>query len=229
MAVDIGNGEIQLMKSHEDVTPILIKTGMKDNVMEWSNCGSFLAVGGVMESNGNSVVQFYNVHGHIRFSLDVSSQNPLSALTWGHDDKRIFVACGALLHVAWVEKQIAPLQILCREAVVSIMKEEKAVNSLTLPGRLKHFVSERYFSTVKGCIPDPCKLREFISRPPPSNERLHCTMVKTGEETSNSNPCYTLFLEYLGGLVPLLKGRRISKLCTEFVIYDPKVNNEMKI
>ncbi|XP_071957096.1 tubby-related protein 4-like [Antedon mediterranea] len=229
MAVDIGNGDIQLMKSHDDITPILIRTGMKDTVMEWSKCGLFLAVGGVLEQNENNYVHFYNVYGRLRFSLDVNSQHPLSALTWGHDDKRIFVACGPLLHVAWVEKQIAPLQILCREVVVSIMKEEKAVSSLTLPGRLKNFVSERYYNTVKGCIPEPCKLREFISQPPPNNQRLHCTMVKAGEETSNSNPCYTLFLEYLGGLVPLLKGRRISKLCTEFVIYDPKAQNDVKL
>lgn len=35
-------------------------------------------------------------------------------------------------------------------------------------------------------------------------------------------PCYTLYLEYLGGLVPLLKGRRTSKLRPEFVIFDPQ-------
>lgn len=35
-------------------------------------------------------------------------------------------------------------------------------------------------------------------------------------------PCYTLYLEYLGGLVPLLKGRRTSKIRPEFVIFDPQ-------
>ena len=51
-------------------------------------------------------------------------------------------------------------------------------------------------------------------------------MIRTGDESSASSPCYTLFLEYLGGLVPLLKGRRVSKLRPEFVIYDPKVSGE---
>lgn len=33
---------------------------------------------------------------------------------------------------------------------------------------------------------------------------------------------YTLYVEYLGGLVPLLKGRRTSKIRPEFVIFDPE-------
>ncbi|KAI8424102.1 hypothetical protein MSG28_002709 [Choristoneura fumiferana] len=33
---------------------------------------------------------------------------------------------------------------------------------------------------------------------------------------------YTLYLEHLGGLVPLLKGRRTSKIRPEFVIFDPQ-------
>ena len=37
-------------------------------------------------------------------------------------------------------------------------------------------------------------------------------------------PCYTLYLEHLGGLVPILKGRRISKLRPEFVIMDPRTD-----
>ena len=56
----------------------------------------------------------------------------------------------------------------------------------------------------------------------PGNERLHCTMVRTEFDSRTGSPCFTLFLEFLGGLVPLLKGRRISKLRPEFVIYDPK-------
>ena len=53
-------------------------------------------------------------------------------------------------------------------------------------------------------------------------------MIRTGDDTNPSSSCYTLFLEYLGGLVPLLKGRRVSKLRPEFVIYDPKVSLEQK-
>jgi hypothetical protein len=33
-------------------------------------------------------------------------------------------------------------------------------------------------------------------------------------------------MEYLGGLVPLLKGKRISMLRPEFVIFDPQVDGK---
>lgn len=42
-------------------------------------------------------------------------------------------------------------------------------------------------------------------------------------------PCYTLYLEYLGGLVPLLKGRRTSKIRPEFVIFDPQSQDTLQV
>ncbi|XP_071492040.1 tubby-related protein 4-like [Diadema antillarum] len=223
MAVDLGDGEIQLMKSHDDITPITIKTGMTASVkMEWSSCGSFLAVGGTQPVESISAVKFYDTAGHLRYTLNIPSQRPLSALTWGHNDQRLFVACGSILHVAWIEKGVAPLQVLCREVITPLANEEKLIAKLPLPLRLRNYVSERLSLTIKGCIPDPAKLREFVSQPPPGNERLHCTMVRTEFDSRTGSPCFTLFLEFLGGLVPLLKGRRISKLRPEFVIYDPK-------
>lgn len=51
--------------------------------------------------------------------------------------------------------------------------------------------------------------------------------MKRAEDTPEAGgPCYTLYLEHLGGLVPILKGRRISKLRPEFVIMDPKVDSK---
>ncbi|KAK8762209.1 hypothetical protein V5799_026524, partial [Amblyomma americanum] len=70
-------------------------------------------------------------------------------------------------------------------------------------------------------LPEAHQLREFVSRP--HNVRLHCTMVRHDtEDLVSGSATYTLFLEYLGGLVPLLKGKRASKLRPEFVIYDPQ-------
>lgn len=48
-------------------------------------------------------------------------------------------------------------------------------------------------------------------------------MIRHDEENNvGSGTCYTLYLEYLGGLVPLLKGKRTSKIRPEFVIFDPQ-------
>lgn len=87
-----------------------------------------------------------------------------------------------------------------------------------------------YIPTSKGivcflnrsCVPEAKDLRRFVSRPPPGGGRLYCTMLRHAGEPA---PCYTLYLEYLGGLVPLLKGRRTSKIRPEFVIFDPQVRD----
>ena len=67
-------------------------------------------------------------------------------------------------------------------------------------------------------------MRDFVSYPSASSERLHCTMKRTEDDPEVGGPCYTLDLEHLGGLVPILKGRRISKLRPEFVIMDPRTD-----
>lgn len=75
-------------------------------------------------------------------------------------------------------------------------------------------------------MPEPRELRRFVSRPPPGGGRLHCTMLRHAVEPV---PCYTLYLEYLGGLVPLLKGRRTSKIRPEFVIFDPQSQDTLQV
>ncbi|CAH2006541.1 unnamed protein product [Acanthoscelides obtectus] len=51
-------------------------------------------------------------------------------------------------------------------------------------------------------------------------------MIRHDEENHlSTGTCYTLYLEYLGGLVPLLKGKRTSKIRPEFVIFDPQMED----
>lgn len=83
-----------------------------------------------------------------------------------------------------------------------------------------------YIFHLQPPIPDPNNIRDFVSYPTSGNERLHCTMKRAEENPEAGGPCYTLYLEHLGGLVPILKGRRISKLRPEFVIMDPKMDSK---
>lgn len=54
-------------------------------------------------------------------------------------------------------------------------------------------------------------------------------MIRHDDENNvGSGVCYTLYLEYLGGLVPLLKGKKTSKIRPEFVIFDPQVSSKLK-
>lgn len=100
--------------------------------------------------------------------------------------------------------------------------------SLSFPLSLPLWSPSSSFSScvLQPPIPDPNNMRDFVSYPSAGNERLHCTMKRTEDDPEVGGPCYTLYLEYLGGLVPILKGRRVSKLRPEFVIMDPRTDSK---
>ncbi|XP_069788287.1 tubby-related protein 4a isoform X2 [Narcine bancroftii] len=154
------------------------------------------------------------------------TQRPITAICWGHRDSRLFLSSGPTLYVVRVEHRIANLQLLCQQAIVISLRDEKDFSKLTLPPRLCSYLTAAFVSTIKPPIPDPNNMRDFVSYPTAGNERLHCTMKRTEDDPEVGGPCYTLYLEYLGGLVPILKGRRISKLRPEFVIMDPKTDGK---
>ncbi|XP_022255550.1 tubby-related protein 4-like [Limulus polyphemus] len=214
------------MKNYDDVSPVVIVTGLKDMLVEWSNNGDLLAVAGIKSDSDvqfKNYVHFYTDCGTLRFSTTIPyTQSPVSAVTWGHNDKRIFIATGHMIHIGWVTQRIASLQLLSCLTVQNSLTEESQMQKLPLPRRLKVLVSHLFSQTIKCYLPDPHRLRDFVSQPPANNIRLHCTMVRHDDDILTGSATYTLFLEYLGGLVPLLKGKRTSKLRPEFVIFDPK-------
>ncbi|XP_059166313.1 tubby-related protein 4-like [Physella acuta] len=227
LAVCFKYGDIFLMSNYDDVCPIMVYTTLTGVKMDWSNCGDYLAVGGFVRLPNlqcRNQVHFYSKDGSLIHWVTIPSQGkPLTAMTWGHNDKRLFLAAGCHMYVAWVSKQVAPLQFLCQRVVHQVVRAERAVEKLPLPQRLRCGVKALFSPTIKSYIPDPLRLREFVCSPPPGGERLFCTMIRHGEETSGGH--YTLYLEYLGGLVPLLKGKRASKLRPDFIIYDPKIKS----
>ncbi|XP_072299187.1 tubby-related protein 4a isoform X2 [Eucyclogobius newberryi] len=236
LTVSFSSGDISLMNNYDDLAPILIRTGLKDVVVHWCSQGDLLAVAGMERTTmspdscaaavKNAVVQFYNVRGEHIYTLDTPAQRPITTLCWGHKDSRLFLACGPVLYVVRVGHRVASLQLLCQQGIASAVKEEKDVAKLTMPSRLCSYVTTAFVSTIKPPIPDPNNMRDFVSYPTSGNERLHCTMKRTEDNPEVGGPCYTLYLEYLGGLVPILKGRRISKLRPEFVIMDPKTDGK---
>ncbi|KAK3096559.1 hypothetical protein FSP39_001289 [Pinctada imbricata] len=225
------SGTIFLMSNFDDICPRIIQTSLTGLKLDWSNCGEILAVGGFTRLPNlqcKNQLYFYNKDGRQIHSVSIPSQGkPLTALSWGHNDRRIFIASGFNLFVAWVTKQVAPLQFTCQRTIQRAISQERNIYRLPLPSRLRHGVLALFSPTIKSYIPDPFKLREFVSCPPPGSERLYCTMVRHGEETSGGH--YTLYLEYLGGLIPLLKGKRASKLRPDFVIFDPKIKAKSTI
>nr|CAI5863164.1 unnamed protein product [Callosobruchus analis] len=236
LAVALQNGFVLLLNTFDDVSPTQINTGLQGPVcMEWSNSREYLAVAGVsLESTSvganpeyKNLLKFYNEKGILLYSTVIPDKSArISTLTWGHNDKRLFLATGTQIHIAWVSKRIASLQLLCRLTIHNLIHGENQLAMLPLPMKLRNSIGNLFAQTIRCCVPEPFALREFVSRPPVGSVRLHCTMIRHDEENHLTNgTCYTLYLEYLGGLVPLLKGKRTSKIRPEFVIFDPQLED----
>ncbi|XP_057660547.1 tubby-related protein 4 [Diorhabda carinulata] len=232
LAVALQNGFIYLLSTFDDVSPIQVNTKLQGPLcIEWSNSREFLAVAGVSSEKKlmggieyTNILKFYNEKGQLLYATVLpDKQARVSTLTWGHNDKRLFLATGTQIHIAWISKRIASLQLLCRLRIHDLIKNEAQLLYLPLPARLGNIIGNLFAQTIRCCVPEPSALREFVSRPPIGSVRLHCTMIRHDEENNlSSGICYTLYLEYLGGLVPLLKGKRTSKIRPEFVIFDPQ-------
>ncbi|NXQ13674.1 TULP4 protein, partial [Peucedramus taeniatus] len=210
---------------------------ISDVVVQWCTQGDLLAVAGMEKqnqlvdlSNGSllksALVKFYNVRGEHIYTLETPVQRPIISICWGHRDSRLLMASGPALYVVRVEHRVSSLQLLCQQTIASCLRDDKDISKLTLPPRLCSYLTTAFIPTIKPPIPDPNNMRDFVSYPTAGNERLHCTMKRTEDDPEVGGPCYTLYLEYLGGLVPILKGRRISKLRPEFVIMDPKTDGK---
>uniref|UniRef100_A0A2K5ZCG6 TUB like protein 4 n=1 Tax=Mandrillus leucophaeus TaxID=9568 RepID=A0A2K5ZCG6_MANLE len=237
LTVSFTSGDISLMNNYDDLSPTVIRSGLKEVVAQWCTQGDLLAVAGMERQtqlgelpNGpllkSAMVKFYNVRGEHIFTLDTLVQRPIISICWGHRDSRLLMASGPALYVVRVEHRVSSLQLLCQQAIASTLREDKDVSKLTLPPRLCSYLSTAFIPTIKPPIPDPNNMRDFVSYPSAGNERLHCTMKRTEDDPEVGGPCYTLYLEYLGGLVPILKGRRVSKLRPEFVIMDPRTDSK---
>ena len=76
-------------------------------------------------------------------------QSPVTALTWGHNDKRLFVATGNQIHVAWVSCQVASLQLLSRLKVHGVIRDRQHVEELPLPFRMQNLIGTLFTQTIR--------------------------------------------------------------------------------
>src|SRR5690606_5535550 len=111
------------LRDYDDPLPRRIHTHLLSIRLDWSNKGNILAVGGHrLESSASkhaqqtqqaagqpyyiNSLQFYcGRTGILKYNLELPfHQAPITALTWGHNDKRLFIASGYVLHTAWITK-----------------------------------------------------------------------------------------------------------------------------
>ncbi|KAH9425847.1 hypothetical protein DERP_005066 [Dermatophagoides pteronyssinus] len=269
LAISFVDGTIYLMQNYDEVFPTVIETSLINIKMEWSMNGKLLAIGGhrIIKSSVNGMYMYHNIVRIYRHDgtlirqcqLDFNYQ-PLSALTWACNDRRLFIACGQLLYVAWIIHGIPSLSFISGLQVYNGLKDEINIERLQVPESVKLLLSELFTSTIHCYLPDYQQIGKFVFRPPANNLRLHCTLMRHETTTTstttalsssslsminhnhyqqqqqldssiinqsssnNDDTFYILYLEYLGGLVPILKGKRSSKIKPEFIIFDPQRN-----
>lgn len=162
-----------MLKSFDDVSPAHINTclnGALGMVMEWSNSRELLAVAGTLRTgNGggqlgadgklddltmnscyNNLVKFYTETGTCLYQAHIPCSNAtVSAITWGHNDKRLFIATGTQVHIAWVSRRVASLQLLCRLQIQASVGSELLLPLLPLPSRIKSLIGNLFAQTIR--------------------------------------------------------------------------------
>lgn len=83
----------------------------------------------------------------------------MTALTWGHNDRRIFVAVGCDVLTVVVLKRVASLQLLCGRRIQHRLIDESSIFQLPLPNKLQAAITELFAPTIK--VQDPAETRGF--------------------------------------------------------------------
>jgi hypothetical protein len=233
LSLYLRNGKVVLMNSCGDQQATIIRTGLMDGRMSWAGNGSVLAVAGFRKSQSISTVRFFHPTGQLLFTLSLGTKEPITAMTWAHGDQKIFIATKNLLHSLSVHRGIPSLQSLCQKAIAQYLPAKEQSYNLVLPLRLKVSVAEAFDPVVQGHIPHPHNLLDYITRPPPHSHRTYCTVIPNTTMATSSNhhgnhhqrrhpSSYTLYVEHLGTLIPILVGhKRSTKIRQSFTISLP--------
>jgi len=75
----------------------------------------------------------------------------VTAITWGHNDQKLFVATKNLLHSACISRGIPSLQSLCQSLIANSLPQRDDSFNLVLPTKLKVAVAESFDPTIQVC------------------------------------------------------------------------------
>ncbi|CAF1145603.1 unnamed protein product [Adineta ricciae] len=242
LACSLANGHVLFLNNYQDPSPISVNTKLQNTKIDWSSPGEILAVGGHKRVNDSTYINqiiFYSRRGEFLHRVHIPQlTQPLSALCWAHGNDIIFAACGSYVYTIWItHKSLPSMLTLCQMKIKECLLHNSLQNldKLYLPNNLKHNLQNSFRSIIKGFLPDQRFLRSFVCNPLKSHLRLQCTMKRVDNETENSSSIpttpnlsgatYVLYLEYLGGLIPLLTAKRVSKICPDFIIFDPQMKS----
>lgn len=192
LAIDFANNTIKLYEDGlEDPDPKTIQVNQESYIMSWSSDGKILAVAGFtvhttapyvgyLKCRYLNAIKFYNQKGQLIYehTLDYT-RYPITAFTWAHFDKRIFLATGPRLHCAKVFPGIPSLSLL---ATACIQRYTKLADK---NGLLKSLVA---VSNAKKQVGSNCPI-DWQSHNCPievqSNLRMLAMCQQSGGNTAN--------------------------------------------
>jgi len=91
----------------------------------------------------------------------LQGRQPVTAITWGHNDRRIFVAVGCDVLSVVVLKRVASLQLLCGRRIQQRLVDESSIFLLPLPNKLQAAITELFTPTIK--VKDARLISAFVS------------------------------------------------------------------
>lgn len=77
----------------------------------------------------------------------------MTALTWGHAARRLFVGVGGAVCSARVWRAVAPLQLLARVAAARSLLHPRLAARLPLPPRLQPALANLFAHTIRVSAP----------------------------------------------------------------------------
>ena len=107
-------------------------------------------------------------------------QKYVTALTWGHANKKLFLATGQQIHVATVQRTVPTLQALCRQTIAQAIGNREASLDLNLPSRMKTNIIDTFQSAIQVSLVCKSSVRQHFSIALTNNPIVVCGRLSLG-------------------------------------------------
>ncbi|GMT28681.1 hypothetical protein PFISCL1PPCAC_19978 [Pristionchus fissidentatus] len=208
-AILMKNGLVYVLLSFDQDEPYVFED-VGVSLLQWTSDGKFLAA---VTPYG----EIYILDDHARLihrdCIHVPCGRKVTALTWAHDGRVLIVAVGGNIHVARVYPRVPSLyRILSYKVWKLIGGDASKIDNLSIPTAEKDTIKEYDHHIIRCGIPPIVDLHHFVSSL--SDSRCYCTI----KWNSTGGRSFSLCIEHMGGLVPILTGRLTSRFRPHFDI-----------